>query len=39
MYFGLLLAFWATPHMSAGRLVFAVTCTLYIVIGLRKRTW
>lgn len=35
MYFGLLLAFWATPHMSVGRLVFAVTCTLYIVIGTR----
>ena len=35
MYFGLLLAFWATPHMSVGRLVFAVTFTLYIVIGTR----
>lgn len=33
MYFGLLLAFWATPNMTVGHLVFALTSTLYIIIG------
>ena len=32
---GFIIAFWATPDMSVGHLVFAITTTLYILIALQ----
>jgi len=32
---GMIIAFWATPHMTTGHLVFAITATIYILIGIR----
>ena len=31
---GFIIAFWATPHMSLGHLIFALTTTVYIVIAV-----
>ena len=32
---GFIIAFWATPEMTVGHLIFSITTTIYIIVAVK----